>query len=176
MERANAITVKGNGVTLIGPELKAGDKAPDFTVVDKGLQEKRLSDFTGKVKILSVTPSLDTPVCDAQARRFNDEASKLGDDVAVINISMDLPFAIGRFCTTAGIEKVETLSDHRDASFGAAYGVLIKELRLHARAIFVVDAADKITYVEIVPEMTDNPNFGAALEAARAASPKAAAA
>ena len=176
MERANAITVKGNGVTLIGPELKAGDSAPDFTVVDKGLQEKKLSDFAGKVKILSVTPSLDTPVCDAQARRFNDEASRLGEGVALINISMDLPFAIGRFCATAGIDNVETLSDHRDASFGSAYGVLIKELRLHTRAIFVVDAGDKITYVEIVPEMTDNPNFDAALEAAQAATPKAAAA
>ena len=176
MERANGITVKGNGVTLIGPELKAGDSAPDFTVVDKGLQEKRLSDFAGKVKIISVTPSLDTPVCDAQARRFNEEAAKLGDSVAVINVSMDLPFAIGRFCTTAGIDKVETLSDHRDASFGSAYGVLIKELRLHARAIFVVDAGDKITYVEIVPEMIDSPNFDAALEAAKAALPKAAAA
>ena len=176
MERVNGITVKGNGVTLIGPELKAGDSAPDFTVVDKGLQEKRLSDFAGKVKILSITPSLDTPVCDAQLRRFNDEAAKLGDNVAVINISMDLPFAIGRFCTTAGIENVATLSDHRDASFGSAYGVLIKELRLHARAIFVVDANDKITYVEIVPEMVDNPNFDAALEAAQSALPKAAAA
>ena len=176
MERANAITVKGNGVTLIGPELKAGDNAPDFTVVDKALQEKRLSDFAGKVKIVSVTPSLDTPVCDAQARRFNDEASKLGDNVAVINISMDLPFAIGRFCTTAGIDKVETLSDHRDASFGSAYGVLIKELRLHARAIFVVDADDKITYVEIVPEMVDSPDFDSALEAAKAALPRAASA
>lgn len=176
MERANGITVKGNGVTLIGPELKAGDSAPDFTVVDKGLQEKRLSDFAGKVKIISVTPSLDTPVCDAQARRFNEEAAKLGDNVAVINVSMDLPFAIGRFCTTAGIDKVETLSDHRDASFGSAYGVLIKELRLHARAIFVVDAADKITYVEVVPEMIDNPDFDAALGAAKAALPKAAAA
>ncbi len=174
MERANGITVKGNGVTLIGPELKAGDKAPDFTVVDKTLQKKRLSDFAGKVKVLSVTPSLDTPVCDSQARRFNEEAAKLGDNVAVINISMDLPFAIGRFCTAAGIENVEAYSDHRDASFGSAYGVLIKELRLHARAIFVVDASDTITYVEIVPEMTDNPNFDAALDAARAAAPKAA--
>jgi thiol peroxidase len=176
MERANAITVKGNGVTLIGPELKTGDSAPDFTLVDKGLQEKKLSDFAGRVKILSVTPSLDTPVCDAQARRFNDEAAKLGGNVAVINISMDLPFAIGRFCSTAGIDNIETLSDHRDASFGNAYGVLIKELRLHARAIFVVDAEDRITYVEIVPEMVDNPNFDAALEAAQAAVPKAAAA
>ena len=176
MERANAITVKGNGVTLMGPELKAGDSAPDFTLLDKGLQEKKLSDFAGMVRILSVTPSLDTPVCDAQARRFNDEAAKLGDNVAVINISMDLPFAIGRFCTTAGIDNIETLSDHRDASFGNAYGVLIKELRLHARAIFVVDGSDKITYVEIVPEMVDNPNFDAALEAAQAAVPEAAAA
>lgn len=176
MERENAITVKGNGVTLLGPELKAGDKAPDFTLVDKGLAEVSLGDFAGRVKILSVTPSLDTPVCDAQARRFNEEAAKLGDDVAVINISMDLPFAIARFCTTAGIENVETLSDHREGAFGTSYGVLIKKLKIHARSIFVLDKENNIVYLEIVPELTDNPNFEAALEAARALLPKATAA
>lgn len=167
MERANVITVKGNGVTLIGPELKAGEKAPDFTVLNKTLQPVSLSDLKGDVKILSVTPSLDTPVCDAQARRFNEEASKLGSAVKVVNISVDLPFAIGRFCTTAGIDNVETLSDHRDTSFGKAYGVLIKELRLLARAIFVLDGEDTIRYAEIVPEMTSSPDFDKALEAAR---------
>lgn len=176
MERKNGITVKGNGVTLIGPELKAGDKAPDFTVLDKGLQPVTLADLQGSVKILSVTPSLDTPVCDAQARKFNEEAARLGNNVAIANISMDLPFAIGRFCTTAGIEKVRALSDHRDASFGEAYGVLIKELRLLARAIFVLDAENTIRYVEIVPEMVDNPDFEKALEAAKSLLPKAASA
>jgi len=167
MERSGVVTVKGNGVTLLGSEVKVGDRAPDFTVVDQGLKEACLRDFAGKVKIISVTPSLDTPVCDAQARRFNEEAGKLGDDVAVINISMDLPFAIGRFCTTAGIEKVQSFSDHRDASFGQNYGVLIKELRLHARSIFVLDRDDKVVYVEIVSEMTDSPDFDAALSAAK---------
>ena len=176
MERENAITVKGNGVTLIGPELKAGDKAPDFTVLDKGLQPVTLADLKGNVKILSVTPSLDTPVCDAQARKFNEEAAKLGENVTIANISVDLPFAIGRFCTTAGIENVTALSDHRDASFGETYGVLIKELRLLARAIFVIDAENTIQYVEIVPEMVDNPDFEKALETAKSLLPQAASA
>jgi len=176
MERKDAITVKGNGVTLIGPELKTGDKAPDFTVLDKGLQPVTLADLKDNVKIISVTPSLDTPVCDAQARKFNEEAAKLGDNVTIANISVDLPFAIGRFCTTAGIENVTALSDHRDASFGEAYGVLIKELRLLARAIFVIDAENTIQYVEIVPEMVDNPDFEKALEAAKSLIPKAASA
>ena len=167
MERANAITVKGNGVTLIGPELKEGDKAPDFTILNKTLQPVSLSDLKGEVKILSVTPSLDTPVCDAQARRFNEEATKLGSNVNVVNISVDLPFAIGRFCTTAGIDNIETFSDHRDVSFGEAYGVLIKELRLLARAIFILDGSNTVRYVEIVPEMTDSPDFEKALSAAR---------
>lgn len=175
MERTNAITVKGNGVTLLGAELKTGDKAQNFTLVNNGLEEVSLSDFAGKVKILSVTPSLDTPVCDAQARRFNEEAANLGDDVAVLNISMDLPFALARFCTTAGIDKVQTLSDHREGAFGQAYGVLIKELKIHARAIFVLDREDNISYVEVVPELTDNPNFDQALEAAKELLGKAAA-
>lgn len=167
MERSNAITVKGNGVTLLGAELNEGDKAPEFTLLDKALQPVTLADLKGDVKILSVTPSLDTPVCDAQARRFNEEAAKLGDNVNVVNVSVDLPFAIGRFCTTAGIDNVQALSDHRDAAFGEAYGVLIKELRLLARAIFVLDKENNISYVELVPEMTDNPDFDAALEAAK---------
>lgn len=175
MERNGVVTVKGNDVTLLGPELKVGDKAPAFTVVDKALQEVNLEGFAGKVKILSVTPSLDTPVCDAQARRFNEEAANLGGDVAILNISMDLPFALARFCTTAGLDKVEALSDHREGAFGTDYGVLIKELKIHARAIFVLDREDNIAYLEIVPEMTDNPNFDGALQAAKGLLAKAAA-
>ena len=165
MEREGVATVKGNAVTLVGPELKTGEKAPDFTVVNKELKAVTLSDFEGKVKIISVTPSLDTPVCDAQIRRFNEEAAKM-EGAAIINISMDLPFAISRFCTTAGIESVETLSDHRDASFASAYGVLIKELRLHARSIFVLDADNTLVYQEVVGELTDHPDYDKALEAA----------
>jgi thiol peroxidase len=168
MERKGAVTFKGNPLTLVGGELKAGGAAPDFIAIDTALAETGLKDFKGKVKIISVTPSLDTPVCDAQARRFNEEAGALGEGVALINISMDLPFAAKRFCTTAGIENVTTLSDHRDASFGEAYGVLIKELRLLARAIFVVGADDKISHAEVVTEVTDQVDFDKALSAAKA--------
>lgn len=167
MERKGIVTAQGNPVTLIGPEIKAGDRAPAFVVLDKDLKETRLGDFAGKIKVLSVTPSLDTPVCDMQARRFNKEAADLPGTVVVLNISMDLPFAIGRFCATAGIDRVKAFSDHRDASFGKAYGVLIKELRLLARSIFVIDGADKVSYVEIVPEITHHPDYDKALEAVR---------
>jgi thiol peroxidase len=162
-ERKGIITFQGNPLTLIGPELKIGDKAPDFVLLDGELKEFRLKDFDGKTKVISVTPSLDTPVCDMQARRFNQEASRLREDIVVVNVSMDLPFAISRFCTAAGIERVKAFSDHRDASFGNAYGVLIKELRLLARAVFVVDKKDFVQYREIVPEITNLPDFDAAL-------------
>lgn len=167
MQRKGMVTIKGNPLTLIGPELKAGDKAPDFKALDSGLKETGLKDFAGKIKVISVTPSLDTPVCDMQARRFNQEAGKLPDDVVVINISMDLPFAISRFCATAGIDKVKTFSDHRDCSFGSAYGVLVKELRLLARSIFIIDKSNMIKYIEIVPEMTNHPDYEKALETAK---------
>jgi len=159
--------MKGTPLTLTGPEIKVGDKAPAFTVLDQELKEVSLKDFTGKIKVISVTPSLDTPVCDMQARRFNQEAAQLGPDVVVLNISMDLPFAISRFCTIAGINKVIALSDHRDASFGVAYGVLIKELRLLARSIFVLDKEDIIRYKEIVPELTNPPDFVIAVDIAK---------
>jgi len=165
MERKGIITFQGNPLTILGPALKAGDQAPDFTVLDNELKEVRLKDFTGKIKLVSVTPSLDTPVCDQQARRFNESAAELPENVVLLNISMDLPFAISRFCTTAGIDKVKTLSDHRDASFGMAYGVLIKELRLLSRAIFVIDQKNVIRYIEIVPEITNHPDYGKALNA-----------
>jgi thioredoxin-dependent peroxiredoxin len=163
MERKGIVTVKGNPVTLIGAEIKVGDKAPDFTVVDGNLKEVRLRDFGGKTKVISVSASLDTPVCDMQARRFNREAALLPQDVVILNITMDLPFAISRFCTTAGIDKVQAFSDHRDASFGNAYGVLIKELRLLARSILIIDKDDVVSYIEIVPELTNHPDYDKAI-------------
>lgn len=166
MERKGVVTFQGNPLTLIGNAVGVGDKAPAFVVLDKDLTPVRLSDFSGKVKIISVTPSLDTPVCNLQATTFNKKAQALSDDTVVINISMDLPFAIARFCSSEGIDKIRTLSDHREASFGIAYGLLVEELRLLARAIFVIDKADVIRYAEIVPEMTKEPNYDKALEAA----------
>ena len=167
MGRTGIITFLGNGLTLDGPELKAGDKAPDFTVLDNELNPVSLNDFSGKVKIISVTPSLDTPVCDAQLRKFNEEAAKVGDNIVIMNISMDLPFANARFCTTAGIEKVKTYSDHKDASFGMAYGLLVSELRLLTRAIIIIDSKNSIKHFEIVPEITNHPDYNKALEVAK---------
>jgi len=164
MERKGIVSFKGAPLTLLGEEPKIGGKAGDFTVLDGELKEARLRDFTGKVKAISVTPSLDTPVCDMQARRFNEEAAKLPADVVILNISMDLPFAITRFCTAAGIDKVKAFSDHREASFGMAYGVLIKEIRLLARSIFIIDKNDVIRYIQIVPELTEHPDYDKALE------------
>ncbi len=162
-ERKGAVTFKGNPLTLIGPEIKVGAKAPDFQVLGDDLSAVTLQNFKGKTKLISVVPSLDTPVCDQQTRRFNEEAAKLPADVQVLTISMDLPFAQKRFCSTAGIDKIKTLSDHRDASFGQAYGTLIKELRLLTRSIFIVSPDDKVQYVEYVREVTNHPNYDAAL-------------
>jgi thiol peroxidase len=165
MERTGIVTFLGNPMTLAGDEVKVGMKAPAFTALDNGLKPVSLDDFAGKVKLISVTPSLDTGICDAQLRKFNEAAAKVGDDVVVINISADLPFAIKRFCATAGIDKVVTLSDHKDLSFGSAYGVVVKELRLLARAIFVIDKNDVVTYVETVPEIASHPAYDKALAA-----------
>ena len=162
------VTFKGNPVTLVGTEVKAGDKAPEFTVLANDLSPVTLESSAGKVRILSVVPSLDTGVCDAQTRKFNEEASKLGN-VEVITVSVDLPFAQKRWCAAAGIENVEVLSDHRDLSFGEAYGVAISELRLLARAVFVIDSEDKVVYTEYVSEATDHPNYEAAIAAAKEA-------
>lgn len=167
MERKGVITFMGNPLTLLGAEVKVGSKAPAFSVLEKDLSEVKLTDFAGKVKIISVTPSLDTPVCDLQAKTFEANAEKLPDSVVVMNISMDLPFAIARFSEGAKIGKIRTLSDHRDASFGNAYGVLIKELRLLARSVFVVDQSDVVQYVEIVPEVTNQPDYDKALAEAK---------
>ena len=163
-ERKGAVTFKGNPLTLIGPELKAGDKAPDFKVLAKDLSEVTLASSKGKTRLISVVPSLDTPVCEMQTKRFNEEASKFPSQIAVITISMDLPFAQNRFCGAAKADKIQFLSDHRDASFGKAYGVLIKELRLLARSIFVIGPDDKIQYVEYVKEVTQHPDYDKALQ------------
>ncbi|WP_028391022.1 thiol peroxidase [Bacillus cihuensis] len=160
-------TWQGHPVTQIGRDLRVGDTAPKFTVLANDLSPVTLTDSKGKVRLISVIPSIDTPVCDAQTRRFNEEASKLGN-VQVLTISADLPFAQGNWCAANGIDNVQTLSDHRDLSFGEAYGVAIQELRLLGRAIFVVDTNDIVTYVEYVNESTDHPNYEAALDAARA--------
>ena len=168
MERNGITTMKGNPMTLVGPELKVGDKAPDFTVLDQTMGKKTLKDYDGKIKVISVTPSLDTPVCDLQIHWFNEDAANQPADVAVLNISMDLPFAIRRFCATGGIDRAMALSDHRDASFGTNWGVLMKELRLLARSIFVVDKENVIRYVQIVPEQTAEPDYEAALKALKA--------
>ena len=167
MTTTRMIAMHGKSLTLLGRELALGMVAPDFTVLDQETNEVRLSQFNNKIKLISVTPSLDTTVCDLQLRRLNTEASQLPTDVVVLNISMDLPFAIARFCTAAGIERVKTLSDHRDASFGNAFGVLIKELRLLARSIFILDRDNRVRYIEIVPELSNHPDYEKALQALR---------
>ena len=160
-------------MTLIGPELKAGDPAPDFSVVDSSLKPVTLSNTGTTTRIFSVLPSLDTPVCDAQTKRFNEEAAKL-PDLSIITVSMDLLFAQKRWCNDFQVDKVKMLSDHKDGSFGSHYGTLIKELRIESRAIFVVDRDNKVVHAEYVKEVADHPNYEAALAAAkRAASAKA---
>jgi len=166
-ERTGIITVEGKPLTLVGNEVKLGDKAPDFTVLDNDLSPVEFSSYRGKVCVISSVPSLDTPVCDTETRRFNQEAGRLGSDVIILTISMDLPFAQKRWCGAAGVDKVQTLSDHREASFGTAYGVLIKELRLLARAVFVVDREGSIQYMQLVGELTREPDYEAVLNAVR---------
>jgi thiol peroxidase len=165
MERNNVATFKGSPITLIGEEVRAGQAASDFKALDSDLKEVDLSAFKGKIKLIASVPSLDTPICDLQIKRFNDEAAKISKDVAIIFISMDLPFAQKRFCQAYDIKKVKTLSDHKEANFGQNYGVLIKELRLLSRAIFIVDKSDKVSYVEYVKELGSHPDYEAALNA-----------
>lgn len=165
MERKGVVTFKGGPLTLLGDEVKVGQKAGNFKTLDLNLAEKSLADFKGKVKLIASVPSLDTPVCDMEIKRFNDEASKLSKDLVIIFISMDLPFAQKRFCQEFDINKVKTLSDHRDADFGSKFGVLIKELRLLARAIFILDRDDNVKYVEYVKELGNPPDYNAALKA-----------
>ncbi len=166
VERRGAVTFKGNPLTLIGPPLAVGSKAPDFQVLAQDLSPVTLSSSHGKVRLISVMPSLDTPVCDAQTKRVNEEAAKL-PNVAILAISMDLPFAQKRWCGAAGTGRIAVLSDHKEASFGIAFGVLIKELRLLARAMFVIDGQGMVRYAEVVPEVTAHPNYDAALAAVR---------
>ena len=166
MERAGATTLRGNPLTLIGPELKAGDRAPEFEVVDTTLQPVSLAKTGGKVRIFSVVPSLDTPVCDMQTKRFNDEAAKL-PGVDIYTVSMDLPFAQKRWCGAFGVDNIKMVSDHKTGSFGEAYGTLIKELRIESRAIFVVDKEGTIRHAEYVKEVADHPNYDAALGCAK---------
>ena len=166
-ERAGVTSFKGDPVTLLGSELKIGDQAPDFRVVDTDLNPVSLVDFKGKTKIICTVPSLDTPICDTEIRRFNQEAAQLPDSVVVLTISLDLPFAQKRWCGGAGIDRVKILSDYQDRSFGLAYGALIKELKLLSRSIFVVDADDTIRYIQHVSEITEEPDYVAALDAAK---------
>ncbi|WP_127160155.1 MULTISPECIES: thiol peroxidase [unclassified Veillonella] len=167
-KRTGVVTFAGNPIALLGKEVKVGDKAPAFTLLDNGLGEKTLADYAGKVKVISVVPSLDTGVCDAQTRWFNQNVSKLGDNVVVLTVSVDLPFAQKRWCGAAGIDQVETLSDHRDLSFGENYGFILEGLRLLSRGIVVIDKDDVVRYVEYVPEVTSAVNFDAAEAATKA--------
>ena len=170
--RKGEVTMKGNPVDLVGPKLKVGDVAPDFTCVDTNLSPVSLKQTGGKVRLFNVVPSLDTPVCSIQTRKFSEELNALGDKVDAYTISLDLPFAMKRFCSDQNIANLVSLSDAHDHSFGEHYGVLISSLPipLLARAIFVVDAKDKITHVEIVPEIATEPNYSTALAALKAAS------
>ncbi len=165
MERENVVTMKGNPLTLVGPEIKKGDTAPAFKCVETLGSEIDLESFGDNIKVFNVVVSVDTPVCDVQIRRFNEEAVELSDSVQVVTISMDLPFAQSRYCAAAGIERVRTASDYLDASFGEAYGVLIKENRLLARSIFVVDQNNVVAHAEYVSEIADEPDYVAAMEA-----------
>ena len=167
-KRTGVVTFAGNPIALLGKEVKVGDKAPAFTLLDNGLGEKTLADYAGKVKVISVVPSLDTGVCDAQTRWFNQNVSKLGDNVVVLTVSVDLPFTQKRWCGAAGIDQVETLSDHRDLSFGENYGFILEGLRLLSRGIVVIDKDDVVRYVEYVPEVTSAVNFDAAEAATKA--------
>lgn len=161
------VTFKNNPITLVGNEVKVGDQAPDFTVLANDLSTVTLKDSEGKVRLIASVPSLDTGVCDAETRRFNEEVSTLGGDVAFYTVSVDLPFAQKRWCGAAGIDAVHTVSDHRDLSFGEAYGVYMQELRLLARAVFVIDQKGTVTYVEYVAEGTSHPNYEAAIDAVK---------
>lgn len=164
-KRHGAVTFLGNPLTVMGDALNVGDTAPEFKLVGNDMQPVQLADSAGKTRLISVVPSLDTGICDSQTRRLNEEATNLGDKVVVLTVSADLPFAQKRWCGAAGVERVQTLSDHMDMNFGNAYGTHVAELRVDQRAIFVVDKDDKIRYVEYVPEIAQHPNYEAALAA-----------
>jgi len=169
MERKDAVTMGGNPITLIGPELKPGDKAPEFTLLDNSLNPVTLADSSGKVRLLSVVASLDTSTCSTQTQGFNKEMAALGDKVASYTISADLPFAQGRFCGEHKIDNMKTLSDHRELSFGESYGLAIKDMRLLSRAVIVVDKDDTIRYMQTVSEVSQEPDYSKALDAIKEA-------
>jgi thiol peroxidase len=162
-----AVTLKGNPVTLLGNEVNVGDEAPNFVAVANDLSKVKFSSFRGQVVLIASVPSLDTSICDVETRRFNVEAGKLGSDVVVLVISMDLPFAQKRWCGASGVENVQTLSDYRDAAFGMGYGVLIEDLRLLGRAIFIVDREGRVRYKQLVEEIASEPDYEAALSVLR---------
>jgi thiol peroxidase len=164
-ERTGIVTIHGNPLTLVGEEVKVGATAPDAELVDNDLKPVKLSSYRGKTLVVAAVPSLDTPVCDLETRRFNDEAGQLGGDIQMLTISMDLPFAQKRWCGAAGVERLTTLSDHREAAFGQAYGVLIKELRLLARSVFIIDREGKLQYAQLVKEVSNEPNYEEVLQA-----------
>lgn len=166
-ERMDVVTMKGTPLTLVGDEFRMGHAAPDAVLLDNDLKPVNLSDYRGKVVVVSTVPSLDTPVCDIQTRRFNNEASNLSENVVILTISLDLPFAQKRWCGTAGVERVTTLSDHRDASFGKAYGLLIKELRLLARSVLVIDGEGILRYCQLVKEVSEEPDYDAVIDAVK---------
>ena len=164
-ERTGILTMRGNPLTLVGNQVKVGDAAPDFIVVDNNLAPVKFSSYRAERPLISSVPSLDTPVCDTETRKFNEEGSRLGPQISILTISMDLPFAQKRWCGAAGVDRVQTLSDYRDASFGTAFGVLIKELRLLARAIFLVNQKGIIRYIQLVKEITTEPDYQAIWDA-----------
>jgi thiol peroxidase len=166
-QRSNAITLHGNPLTLVGDEIKTGQKLPNVELLNNDLKPVNLSDYKGKIVVISVVPSLDTPVCDMQTRRFNSEAAGLSDNVAILTISMDLPFAQKRWCGAAGVDQVTTLSDHRSAAFGLAAGLLINELRLLARAVLVVDREGVVRYYQLVKEVGEEPDYDTVLSAVK---------
>ncbi len=166
-ERSGIVTFQGNPLTLVGSEVKVGDRAPDFEIIGTDMEAVRFASFRGKVCIIASVPSLDTPVCDTETRKFNEEGARLGGDVVILTVSMDLPFAQKRWCGAAGVTGVKTLSDHRDGAFGLAYGLLIKELRLLARAVFVVDRDGIVRYVQLVKEITREPDYDAVWRAVK---------
>ncbi|MCF7974209.1 MAG: thiol peroxidase [Phycisphaerae bacterium] len=167
-ERKDVVTFQGNPLTLLGDPIAVGQKAPEFEVVANDLSPIKLSDYAGKTIVISVVPSLDTPVCDTQTRTFNEKASSLGDNVVILTLSVDLPFAQARWCGAAGVDRVHTLSDYKDLSFGTAYGLVIKELRLLTRAVLVVDKTGTVQYIQVVKEVTHEPDYKAVLDSVRA--------
>lgn len=168
-ERKGAVTFKGNPLTLVGDAVSSGQPAPPFTLTANDLSDKSLNDYKGKIVVMATMPSLDTPVCDTEARRFNEEASNLGEDVSVLAVTMDLPFAQSRWCGAAGVNRVETLSDYKDRSFGPTYGLYIKELGLLARAVIVIDKQGRVAHHELVQEVAEEPDYDAAISAAKSA-------